>query len=80
MSKQRKSSDNVVTMPARGRQRRTAARELNTVIGADDARTREALRLVGAFLAIEDEEARRALIALAERLISYDWLRKPQQR
>jgi hypothetical protein len=29
-----------------------------------------------AFLAIEDAAARSALIALAERLVSYDWIRK----
>ena len=38
------------------------------------------MRLIEAFLAIEDEAARAALIALAERLVSFDWLRKVQQR
>ena len=46
----------------------------------DDPRTQEALRLIEAFLAIEDATARSSLIALAERLVSYDWLRKVQQR
>ena len=41
----------------------------------DDARVREAMRLAEAFLAIEDATARTALIALAERLVSYDWVR-----
>jgi hypothetical protein len=41
---------------------------------------REAMRLVEAFLAIEDELGRAALITLAERLVSYDWVRKAQQR
>lgn len=41
-----------------------------------DARVQEAMRLAQAFLAIEDPTARSALIALAERLISYDWIRK----
>ena len=41
---------------------------------------REAMRLVEAFLAIEDEHGRTALITLAERLVSYDWVRKAQQR
>ena len=45
-----------------------------------DPRTQEAMRLVEAFLAIEDATARSSLIALAERLVSYDWLRKVQQR
>ncbi|MDI1345845.1 MAG: hypothetical protein PSV22_17340 [Pseudolabrys sp.] len=42
----------------------------------DDARVQEAMRLAQAFLAIEDAAARGALIALAERLVSYDWVRK----
>lgn len=42
----------------------------------DDARVREAMRLAQAFLAIEDPAARSALIALAERLVTYDWIRK----
>ncbi len=40
----------------------------------------EALRLMEAFLAIEDTAARAALIALAERLVSYDWVRRAQPR
>jgi hypothetical protein len=46
---------------------------------ADDARMREAMRLIEAFLAVEDNEARAALIALAERLVSHDWLQKMQR-
>jgi len=46
----------------------------------DDPRTKEAMRLIEAFLAIEDAAARSSLIVLAERLVSYDWLRKVQQR
>jgi hypothetical protein len=42
----------------------------------DDARVQEAMRLAQAFLAIEDAAARGALIALAERLVSYDWIRQ----
>ena len=42
----------------------------------DDARVREAMRLAQAFLAIEDATARSSLVALAERLVSYDWVRK----
>ena len=45
-----------------------------------DPRTQEAMRLIEAFLAIEDATARASLIVLAERLVSYDWLRKVQQR
>jgi hypothetical protein len=47
---------------------------------ADDPVMRDALRLVEAFLAIEDRAARNALITLAEGLVSYDWLRKVQRR
>lgn len=41
-----------------------------------DVRVKEAMRLAQAFLAIEDPVARGALIELAERLVSYDWIRK----
>lgn len=44
----------------------------------DDPRMKEAMRLVQAFLAIEDSAGRAALITLAERLVSYDWARKVQ--
>jgi hypothetical protein len=33
-----------------------------------------------AFLAIEDATLRPAIVTLAERLVSYDWVRKAQQR
>ena len=46
----------------------------------DDPRMQEALRLIGAFLAIEDDVARGALITMAERLVTYDWVRKTQRR
>jgi hypothetical protein len=39
----------------------------------DDPRMQEALRLAKAFLAIEDAQARGALVALAESLVSRDW-------
>lgn len=45
----------------------------------DDPRMKEAMRLMQAFLAIEDSAGRAALITLAERLVSYDWARKAQQ-
>jgi hypothetical protein len=40
----------------------------------------EALRLIEAFLAIEDASARAALIALSESLVTHDWVRRVQQR
>jgi hypothetical protein len=45
----------------------------------DDPRMKEAMRLMQAFLAIEDAAGRAALITLAERLVSYDWASKAQQ-
>ena len=86
----RKPDHNVVSMPAKKREYRIPAHKLvgnPAVPGAlaaagspDDPRMQEALRLVEAFLAIEDEQGRAALITLAERLVSYDWVRKTQQR
>lgn len=57
-----------------------AAGSLSAAGGPDDPVMREALRLMEAFLAIEDIAARTALITLAESLVSYDWLRKAQSR
>ena len=57
-----------------------AAGSLSAAGGPDDPVMREALRLMEAFLAIEDAAARTALITLAESLVSYDWLRKAQGR
>ena len=48
--------------------------------GRDDPRTQEAMHLIEAFLAIEDASARAALIALAESLVTHDWLRRQQER
>lgn len=56
------------------------AMPLSEAGGPDDPVMREALRLIEAFLAIEDAQARTALITLAESLVSYDWLRKVQRR
>ena len=57
-----------------------AGGSLSAAGGPDDPVMREALRLMEAFLAIEDAAARTALITLAESLVSYDWLRKAQGR
>lgn len=46
----------------------------------NDPRTQEALRLIQSFLAIEDGSTRAALIALAESLVTRDWLHRTQQR
>jgi len=53
----------------------TSAKRRGDAAQHDDARVREAMRLAEAFLAIEDATARAALITLAERLVSYDWVR-----
>ena len=68
---------NVVPLPAKHPESRAARALAGTPA---DPRTQEAMRLVEAFLAIEDATARASLIALAERLVSYDWLRKVQPR
>ncbi|HZQ13566.1 MAG TPA: hypothetical protein VFB31_12230 [Pseudolabrys sp.] len=82
MNKTPDKPDNVVNIPVkhRGPAHDDIPATLSPARAADDPRTREAMRLVEAFLAIEDESARRALITLAERLVSYDWLRQTQQR
>jgi hypothetical protein len=68
-------------VPAPESQVRVAAPDTLAVAGsADDARMREAMRLIEAFLAVEDSEARAALIALAESLVSHGWLQKVQRQ
>ena len=86
----RKPDLSVVPMPSKTTEKCDLTRDFPTsatVPGAlasagspDDPRTKEAMRLIEAFLAIEDASARASLIVLAERLVSYDWLRKVQQR
>lgn len=76
-----KPDHNVVQMPAKSRAGRrpttkfsAAATDGVFAVGSPgDPRVQEALRLVKAFLAIEDAPARDALIALAERLVSQDF-------
>ena len=86
----RKPDLSVVPMPTKSAEKCVLTREVPAAAAApgalasagspDDPRTQEAMRLIEAFLAIEDATARSSLIALAERLVSYDWLRKVQQR
>jgi hypothetical protein len=54
--------------------------ELTAARSLDDPRMREAMRLIEAFLAVEDAAARAALIALADSLVTHDWVRRAQQR
>jgi len=58
----------------------TAGLALSSAGTPEDPIMREALRLIEAFLAIEDAAARVSLITLAESLVSYDWVRKVQKR
>ncbi len=58
----------------------TAAVPLSHAGGPEDPVMHEALRLIEAFLAIEDASARAALITLAEGLVSYEWVRNVQRR
>jgi hypothetical protein len=54
---------------------------LNTAVGGpNDPRVQEAMRLVGAFLAIEDAAAREALVTLADSLVTCDWARNQRRR
>lgn len=82
MSKQTNSSgDNVVPMPAKTADLRdSSAGKLAAAGSRDDPRMKEAMRLMQAFLAIEDAPGRAALITLAERLVSDGWLRRAQSR
>ncbi len=57
-----------------------APAQLATAGTADDPRMKEAMRLMEAFLAIEDVSGRAALITLAESLVSFDWARKARHR
>jgi len=86
----RKPGNNVVPMPTKPRGGRNPARKFSgdraapaaaaSAGGRDDPRTQEAMQLVEVFLAIEDASARAALIALAESLVTHDWLRRQQER
>ena len=83
----RKPGHNVLQMPTKPREDRKPARDfpgnaaaLAAAGSPGDPRMREAMRLIEPFLAIEDAAARAALIALAERLVTHDWVRRAQQR
>ena len=86
----RKPGHNILPMPTRAFDHRNPARDfaghaappaaLAAAGSPDDPRTQEAMRLIEAFLAIEDSGARAALIALAESLVTHDWLRRVQRR
>jgi hypothetical protein len=86
----RKPGHNVVQMPAKPLENRSPAHDLMGNAAAPgafaaagspgDPRMQEAMRLIESFLAIEDAAARAALITLAERQVTHDWLRRAQQR
>jgi hypothetical protein len=85
-----KSGNNVLQMPALPLENRNPARDfpgnaaapaaLAAAGSPGDPRMREAMRLIEAFLAVEDAAARAALIALADSLVTHDWVRRAQQR
>ena len=85
-----KPGHNILRLPTKARKNQTVTRDfpdrapapggLAAAGSPDDPRMQEAIRLVAAFLAIEDAAARDAMIALAESLVTQDWVRKAQQR
>ena len=91
MNKHPRKNHNVVQIPAKPRGNRGAAPDdfagnaaapgARAAVGSpDDPRMQEAMRLMQAFLAVEDTSARSAIVTLAESLVSYDWVRKARQR
>src|SRR5450830_1246528 len=76
----RKPGHNVLQMPTKPREDRKPARDFPGNAAGACRRRREAMRLIEAFLAIEDAAARAALIALADSLVTHDWVRRAQQR
>lgn len=87
MNKHPRKNHNVVQIPAKPREGRSTGSGFArnsaapaAVGGPDDPRMQEAMRLMQAFLAVEDASARSAIVTLAERLVSYDWVRRAQQR
>jgi hypothetical protein len=80
----RKTGHNVLQLPTMPYENRSPARDIPGHVAAngspDDPRMREAMRLIEAFLAVDDAAARAALIALAERLVTQEWVRRVQQR
>jgi hypothetical protein len=76
------STGNVIPLDGKLKESgRDGARPPAAVAGSkDDPRMKEALVLMEAFLAIEDQVARNALVTLAQQLVSYDWARRAKQR
>jgi hypothetical protein len=56
------------------------ASKAKIIMSLDNPRMQEEMRLMEAFTAIEDAQACAELIRLAERLVSYDRVRKVRQR
>jgi hypothetical protein len=83
----RKPAHNVLQLPTKPRGISQPARDfpgdaapLASAGSPGDPRMQEAMRLMEAFLAVEDASARGALIALAESLVTHDWVRRVQRR
>jgi hypothetical protein len=83
----RNPGHNVVHIPVKAVENRVAPHDFTgnaaapaTAGSPDDPRVKEAVRLMQAFLAVEDATARGAIITLAESLVSHDWVRNAQRR
>lgn len=76
------TTDNVIPLENKLKEcGRDQARQTAAEAGSkDDPRMKEAIVLMEAFLAIEDQVARRSLVSLAQQLVSYDWARRVIQR
>lgn len=79
------TDDNVVSLEAKVKAKeglREGERPgIETKVGGkDDPRMQEAVRLMEAFLAIEDSASRDALVTLAEQLVSHEWARRGLRR
>jgi len=72
---------NVIPLESKLKEARDNVRPMSAEAGSkDDPRMKEAIVLMEAFLAIEDPVARKALVTLAQQLVSYDWARRARQR
>jgi len=76
------TTDNVIPLESKLREcsRDQACHTAAEPGSKDDPRMKEAIVLMEAFLAIEDQVARQSLVNLAQHLVSYDWARRATQR
>lgn len=76
------TSDNIISLESKLKDTsRDQARQPAAEPGSkNDPRMKEALVLIEAFLAIEDQAARKSLVTLAQQLVTYDWARRVIER